>query len=120
MNLRVFDLKMLSVSELRMLEFNLLYSIIADGKNEFLKNWCFTWMNARINIFRKKLLKTRYWTFLVVRYFTWNFSSNIFSMAVGSVVAFKKLSCLITIESAKEKCGTATHYTYYQQLLTLR
>ena len=41
-------------------------------------------------------------------------------MAVSSVVAFKKLSCLITIESAKEKCGTATHYTYYQQLLTLR
>ena len=41
-------------------------------------------------------------------------------MTVGSVVAFKKLSCLITIESAKEKSGTAVHYTCYQQLFTLR
>ena len=30
-------------------------------------------------------------------------------MTVGCVVAFQELSCLITIESTKEKCGTATH-----------
>ena len=30
-------------------------------------------------------------------------------MTVDCVVAFKELSCLITIETAKEKCGTATH-----------
>ena len=37
MNLRIFDLKVLSVSELRMLESNLLHSIMADQKYEFLK-----------------------------------------------------------------------------------
>ena len=37
MNLRIFDLKMLSVSELRMLESNLFYSVTVDGKYEFLK-----------------------------------------------------------------------------------
>ena len=37
MNLRIFDLKMLSVSSLRMLESNLLHSIMVDGKYEFLK-----------------------------------------------------------------------------------
>ena len=42
MNLRIFDLKILSVSELRMLESNLFHSIMADGKYELLKNWCFT------------------------------------------------------------------------------
>ena len=39
---KVFDLKILSVSELRMLESNLFHSIMVDGKYEFLKNWCFT------------------------------------------------------------------------------
>ena len=34
-NLRIFDLRMLSVSELRMLESNLFDSSIADGKYEF-------------------------------------------------------------------------------------
>ena len=43
MNLSIFDLKMLSVSEFRMLEFNLLHSVIVD-KYKFLKNWCFTLM----------------------------------------------------------------------------
>ena len=38
MNLSIFDLKILSVSELRMLESNLFYSIMVDGKYEFLKN----------------------------------------------------------------------------------
>ena len=38
LNLRIFDLKMLSVSELRMLESNLFHSIMVDGKYEFLKN----------------------------------------------------------------------------------
>ena len=43
MNLRIFDLKMLSVSELRMiLESNLFHSIMVDGEYEFLKNWFFT------------------------------------------------------------------------------
>ena len=42
MNLRIFDLKTLGVSELRMLESNLFHSIMVDGKYEFLKNWCFT------------------------------------------------------------------------------
>ena len=42
MNLRIFDLKMLNVSELRMLESNLFHSMMVDGKHEFLKNWCFT------------------------------------------------------------------------------
>ena len=42
MNLRIFILKVLSVSELRMLESNLFHSIIVDQKYEFLKNWCFT------------------------------------------------------------------------------
>ena len=35
------DLKMLSVSELRMLESNLFHSIMVDEKYEFLKNWYF-------------------------------------------------------------------------------
>ena len=42
MNLRIFDLKMLSVSELRMLESNFFHSIMVDGKYESLKSWCFT------------------------------------------------------------------------------
>ena len=42
MNLSIFDLKILSVSELRMLESNLFHSVMVDGKYEFLKNWCFT------------------------------------------------------------------------------
>ena len=42
MNFRIFDLKMLSVSELRMLESNLFQSVMVDGKYEFSKNWCFT------------------------------------------------------------------------------
>ena len=43
MNLRIFDLKTLSVSELRMiLESNLFHSIMVDGEYEFLKNWFFT------------------------------------------------------------------------------
>ena len=42
MNLRIFYLKILSVSELRMLESNFFHSIMVDGKYEFLKNWCFT------------------------------------------------------------------------------
>ena len=37
MNLSIFDLKMLSVSELRMLKSNLFHSIMADGKYKFLK-----------------------------------------------------------------------------------
>ena len=37
MNLRISDLKMLSVSELRMLESNLFHSIIVDGKYGFKK-----------------------------------------------------------------------------------
>ena len=41
-NVKIFDLKMLSVSELRMLESNFFHSIMVDGKYEFLKNWCFT------------------------------------------------------------------------------
>ena len=41
-NLGIFDLKMLSVSELWMLESNLFHSIMVDGKYEFLKNWGFT------------------------------------------------------------------------------
>ena len=36
-NLRIFNLKMLSVSELEMLESNLLCSIMVDRKYEFLK-----------------------------------------------------------------------------------
>ena len=42
MNLRIFYLKILSVSELRMLESNLFHSIMVDRIYEFLKNWCFT------------------------------------------------------------------------------
>ena len=30
-------------------------------------------------------------------------------MTAGCVVAFEELTCLIMIESTKEKCGTATH-----------
>ena len=41
-NLGIFDLKVLSVSELRMLESNLFHSNMDDGKYEFLKNLCFT------------------------------------------------------------------------------
>ena len=41
-NLRIFDLKMLSVSELWMLESSLIYSVMVDGKYEFLKSCCFT------------------------------------------------------------------------------
>ena len=37
MNVRIFDLKMLSVSELRMLEYDIFQSIMADGKCDFLK-----------------------------------------------------------------------------------
>ena len=42
MNLRIFDLKMLIVSELRMLQSNLFHSIMVDRKCEFFKSWCFT------------------------------------------------------------------------------
>ena len=42
MNLRIFDLKMLSDYELRILEYNLFHSIMVDGKYELLKNWYFT------------------------------------------------------------------------------
>ena len=38
MSLRIFDLKILSVSELQMLKSNLFHSIMVDGKYEFLKN----------------------------------------------------------------------------------
>ena len=37
MNLRIFDLKVLNVSELQMLESNLFHSIMVDQKYEFLK-----------------------------------------------------------------------------------
>ena len=43
MNLRVFDLKMLSVSELQMLESNLFRSIMVDGKYELLKKFTLIW-----------------------------------------------------------------------------
>ena len=42
LNLRIFDLKMLSVSEFRMLESDLFHSIMVDEKYEFLKNWSLT------------------------------------------------------------------------------
>ena len=42
MNLRIFYLKTLSVSELRMSESNLFHSVMVHAKYEFLKNWCFT------------------------------------------------------------------------------
>ena len=42
MNLRIFNLKMLSVSEWQMLESSFFHSIMVDGKYEFLKNWYFT------------------------------------------------------------------------------
>ena len=35
LNLRIFDVKVLSVSELRMLESNLFHSFMVDGKFEF-------------------------------------------------------------------------------------
>ena len=38
MNLGIVDLKMLSVSDLQMLESSLFYSIMVDVKYEFLKN----------------------------------------------------------------------------------
>ena len=37
-NLRIFDLKMLGVSELQMLETSLFHSIMVDGKYQFLKS----------------------------------------------------------------------------------
>ena len=43
MNLKIFDLKMLSVSELQMLESDLFHSIMVDGKYEFLKHSALIW-----------------------------------------------------------------------------
>ena len=51
MNLRIFDIKILSVSELRMLESNLFHSIMVDGKHEFLKNWWFTLIEGILSAF---------------------------------------------------------------------
>ena len=51
MNLRIFYLKILSVSELRMLESNLFHSIMVDGKYEILKNWCFTLIWGILSVF---------------------------------------------------------------------
>ena len=44
MNLRIFDLKILSISELPMLESNLFHLIMVDEIYEFLKNCCFTYI----------------------------------------------------------------------------
>ena len=51
MNLRIFHLKMLSVSELRMLESSLFHPIMVDGKYEFSKNWCFTMVQGILSAF---------------------------------------------------------------------
>ena len=73
MNLRIFYLKMLSVSELRMLESNFFHSIMVDLKYEFLKNWCssLTW-----GIF---------YPFLVLY---WQFDCGIISKKVFRALAF--------------------------------
>ena len=52
MNLRIFDLKILSVSELRMLESNLFHSSMVDGKYEFyLCYLCFIYFLYFIYVF---------------------------------------------------------------------
>ena len=73
MNLRIFYLKILSVSELRMLESNFFHSIMVDGKYEFLKNWC------------SSLIWGIFYAFLVL---DWQFACGIMSRKVFRALVF--------------------------------
>ena len=82
-NLRILDLKMLCVSEFRMLESNLIHSIMVDVKYEFL-NWCFT------------LIREIFYAFLVLY---WQFDCEIISkkyFGIGICIYLKKETVFYT------------------------